>query len=224
MCMIRLSDWGGFLGPLPLWGEQNACLWFTYQGPFREVHVPPHGCQGALQEQLLGPLGCRRVEGADLQLLCSKACSGKQRGRYVGSLRRAWNTERHWLSQRCFSFSAGDRAGSFLGWLCAAEGWTVQPTLNQRHCVQMNKCTLFWDAAIVFGVGGRRGVYFVCVCARGSVCFQKVSADCNSCWSVFVCQTGPFSWERGMWWIPAQDYINQSIISPGMRSTNDSKS
>lgn len=54
----------------------------------------------------------------------------------------------------------------------------------------------------------------------------KVWADCKSCCSVIVGQTGPFSWERGagMWRIPGKDYINQSIISLEKPSTNQSKS
>lgn len=217
MYVTRLSVWGCFLGPprnCPVsWADCDSLT----RARLERYMSPQVGATGSLPGTASWAPGWSR-----LRIICGKAYSGKQRGRIVGSPRRAWNTERHWAFQRCFSFSVGDRAGSFLGWLCAVKGWTVQPRLNQRHCVQMNKCTLFWDAAIVFGVGGKRGLYFVCV--HGSMCFWKVSADCNSCCSVFVCQTEPSSWERGMWRIPAQDYINQSIISPGMRSTNDSKS
>jgi len=105
---------------------------------------PQVGARDPRRDSFLGPRVARGLKEQTWNRFCGKACSGKQKRQKCWEPKESLKyRESIELPGDASASQRGDRAGSFLGWLCAAEGWTVQPTLNQRHCVQMNKGTLF---------------------------------------------------------------------------------
>lgn len=167
MYVTSLSVWRCFLDPpLSLWAEQSAWMWFTYQGPFREVHVPPCRCQGASEGQLLQPLGLKEktwnrfvaspaVGNKEAEMLGAQGGPGTQRS--IELPRDASASQRGTEQNPFWAVSVHLRAGLY------SPHWirVIVCKWISAHCFEM--------LLLYLGLGGGEG-YILCLCVRVGLC------------------------------------------------------